>query len=77
MKSQLNIEVRTQKLTKRIAKNIKILRIETGLTQSDMVSLGYNSRWYQRLESGNHIPTIITLEKLAFTFKVEISDLLK
>lgn len=41
-----------------------------------MVQLGLNYRYYQKLESGSHSPTLFTLFKLSKAFKVKISDLI-
>ncbi len=73
----MEIDDRTWKTVKRIAKNIRLIRNERGLTQEDMGELGFGPRWYQRLESGRHIPTIPTLDRLARAFKVDITDFFK
>ena len=67
-------ERRTWSLAKRIATNIKRIRLEKGLTQEDMGERGLGPRWYQRLESGRQIPTITALDKLARIFDVDIRD---
>lgn len=77
MKKKLSIDAKTWRLIKKIATNIKIIRKRRGLTQEDMAKLGFNPRWFQRLESGKHIPTLPTLVQLAKAFKVEISDFFK
>ena len=80
MKGEKEVEQLTAVLVKQIAQNVKTLRTKKGLTQAAMVRFGFNSRWYQRLESGNHIPTIPTiptLVKLAQAFNVNIADLLQ
>lgn len=77
MKSNEHIDPDTWMLIKKISVNIKTNRKHLGLTQVDMANLGFGSRWYQRLESGRHIPTIPTLHRLAKVFKVEVSDLFK
>ncbi len=64
---------KTAQLLKRISKNIRELRLAKGLTQQDMTEFGYDARWYQRLESGRHVPTLPTLLKLAKTFKIDVS----
>ncbi len=73
MRKRNEIDAKTWKLVKKIAKNIKTIRKSNGLTQEDMDELGFNPRWFQRLESGTHIPTIPTLDRLARVFKVEIT----
>jgi transcriptional regulator with XRE-family HTH domain len=77
MKSNANIDARTWALVKKISLNIKSVRKKKGLTQKDMAEFGFGPRWYQRLESGKHIPTLPTLDKLAVAFKVDISDFFK
>jgi transcriptional regulator with XRE-family HTH domain len=77
MKSNAHIEVRTWNLVKQISLNIKEARKKRGLTQADMSTFGFGARWYQRLESGKHIPTIPTLDKLASAFKIDIGEFFK
>lgn len=77
MKSTNNIDARTWSLVEKISLNIKTIRKKKGLTQKDMATYGFGARWYQRLESGKHIPTIPTLDKLAVAFKIDISDFFK
>lgn len=62
------------KVVRRLARNIKAKRKSLNLTQTDMSEFGFGARWYQRLESGSHVPTIPTLCKLAAAFKVEVSE---
>ena len=77
MKRNSQIDARTWTLIKKIAQNIKAIRKQKGLTQVDMASMGFGARWYQRLESGKHIPTIPTLDKLAHAFDVKIEEFFK
>lgn len=77
MKSNAHIDAKTWALIKRVSQNIKTMRKKRGYTQTDMANFGFGARWYQRLESGKHIPTIPTLDKLAHAFKVDISELFK
>jgi len=65
------------KVIRRMARNIKATRKSQKLTQIDMNEFGFGARWYQRLESGKHVPTIPTLCKLASAFKVDISEFFK
>lgn len=62
---------------RKMAQNIRKMREEKGLTQEDMAEHGFGPRWYQRFETGRHIPTIPTLDKLARVFKVNIADFFK
>jgi transcriptional regulator with XRE-family HTH domain len=41
-----------------------------------MASFGLDEKYYQRLESGQVNPTLLTLYKLARAFEVSLSDLL-
>lgn len=77
MKSNAHIDAKTWILIKKISQNIKAVRKKKGLTQVDMASYGFGARWYQRLESGTHIPTIPTLDKLAHAFKIDITEFFK
>lgn len=77
MKKRQEIDEKTWKLVRRIAKNIRLIRKSKGLTQEDMGEFGFGPRWYQRFESGTHIPTIPTLDKLARAFKVDITEFFK
>ncbi|KYG64601.1 hypothetical protein AZI85_04105 [Bdellovibrio bacteriovorus] len=58
----------------RIAVNIKRIRKNKGLSQRNMEDFGFDLRNYQRLEAGNHSPSLYTLHKLALAFRVEISE---
>lgn len=71
------VDERTKRLIRKIAKNIKRIREERGWTQEYMGELGFGPRWYQRFESGRHMPTIPTLDKLSRAFKVDISEFFK
>nr|WP_295898892.1 helix-turn-helix transcriptional regulator [uncultured Bdellovibrio sp.] len=73
----MQIDEKTWKLVRRISKNIRRLREERGWTQEDMEDHGFGVRWYQRFESGRHVFTLPTLDKLARAFKVDITELFK
>lgn len=77
MKRRKDIDARTWRLIRKIALNIRRIREKKGLTQEDMENHGFGPRWYQRFESGRHIPTIPTLDQLARAFKVEITEFFK
>lgn len=77
MAKREEIDERTWRLVRRIAKNIRELREKRGWTQEDMEEQGYAPRWYQRLESGRYIPTLPTLDRLARTFRVGVTDLFR
>lgn len=75
--SLMATDERIRRLTRRIAKNVKRLREERGWTQEYMGELGFGPRWYQRFESGRHIMTLSTLDKLSRVFKVDIIEFFK
>jgi transcriptional regulator with XRE-family HTH domain len=77
MRKKEDVDEKTWKLVRRVARNIRQLRLDRGWTQEDMGERGFGPRWYQRFESGQHIPTLPTLDRLARVFRVEISDLFK
>jgi DNA-binding XRE family transcriptional regulator len=65
------------KLMKRIAENIRRVRDAKGLTQEDMLSLGIERRWFQRIESGTYSVSLPTLDRVSRAFKVDISEFFK
>ncbi len=67
----------TNEIIRRIAANIKELRLSKSLKQTDMAQYGFGYRWYQRLESGRHVPTLPTMIKLAKSLEVDIADLFR
>lgn len=71
------IEKSYDELTARIAKNIKRIRKLRGLSQSNMAKYGFDVRNYQRLEQGNHSPSLFTLHKLSDIFNVAIEEFFK
>lgn len=62
---------------KRLGKNAQRLRRKKNWTQEEMRNLGYNYRYYQKLENGDVNATLDTLVKLANTFQCKLTDLLK
>lgn len=65
------------KLMEKISQNIKRVRIKKGMTQEDMLSLGFERRWYQRIESGKYSVSLSTLHNLAKSLKTDISEFFK
>lgn len=65
------------RLLKRISANLKMLRNKLKITQEGMADLGFNYRYYQKLESGSYSFNLHTLYRLAKVFKVDLKDLLK
>ena len=62
----------------KLAKRIKALREQRGLSQEALAEKAGVSRGYlARLEIGRHDPTVGTVEKLAKALRVKVTDLLK
>lgn len=72
-----SIEKRYDKVMLRIAENIKKIRKSKGLSQRNMENHGFDLRNYQRLEAGNHSPSLYTLHKLSIAFRVDIGEFFK
>ena len=70
-----SLEELYKKKIKKVASNIKKARTDNGYTQAQMESFGFDLRNYQRLESGEHSPSLFTLFKLSKAFNVELSEL--
>jgi transcriptional regulator with XRE-family HTH domain len=60
-----------------LGNRLRELRTYRNLRQLDMESLGLSYKYYQRLESGQVNPTLITLHKLAAAFDVSVYDLFR
>jgi transcriptional regulator with XRE-family HTH domain len=56
---------------------LRHLRKARKLRQLDMADFGLSSKYYQRLESGQVNPTLLTLHKLASAFEVSVYDLFR
>ncbi|MES2526393.1 MAG: helix-turn-helix transcriptional regulator [Bdellovibrionota bacterium] len=67
----------TNEIIRRIAANVKEQRLSKGLKQTDMAQYGFGYRWYQRLESGRHVPTLPTMIKLARSLEIDIAELFR
>lgn len=70
-----SLEELYKKKIKKIASNIKNTRNAKGYTQAQMEKFGFDLRNYQRLESGEHSPSLFTLFKLSKAFNIELSEL--
>lgn len=70
-------EHKYERLLAKIATNIKRIRKSSGLSQRDMETFGFDLRNYQRLEAGNHSPSLYTIHKLALAFKVDLEEFFK
>lgn len=62
---------------KKTAKNIKVFREGSGLTQESMTKFGFNARHYQDIESGKINISIETIFRLSKAFKKKPEDFLK
>ena len=56
---------------------LRQLRKYRNLRQLDMACFGLNYKYYQRLESGQVNPTLLTLHRLAEAFEVSVCDLFR
>ena len=56
---------------------LRYLRKTRKLRQLDMEDFGLNYKYYQRLESGQVNPTLLTMHKLASAFEVAVYDLFR
>lgn len=64
-------------LLRKVAKNIRQYRELRGYTQEQVAELGnFNYRYYQKLESGTHSFNLRTLNRLAETLDVDVSELI-
>lgn len=62
---------------KQVAENIKRMRKKCGLTQEDMAKFGFNIRHYQDVEGGKVSITLETLYRIAKSFQIDPSKLIK
>jgi transcriptional regulator with XRE-family HTH domain len=74
-KTKTELDEHYWKLMRRVSANIRRIREKKGLTQEDMLALGFERRWYQRMESGTYSVSLPTLDRVARAFKVDISEL--
>lgn len=66
------------KLTKTICKRIKKYRSDKGLTQEDLAEkVGVSRVYIGYVEQGRNTPSLETLEKIAKSLKVSLSDLVE
>jgi len=76
-KTKTTLDDRYWRLMRRIAGNIRRIREGKNLTQEDMLSLGIERRWFQRIESGTYSVSLPTLDRVARALKVDISEFFK
>ena len=64
------------KMFKKFGERCKRLREQKGLTQEDMMTYGFSTRFYQRIEAGKpiHLKTVF---KLASVFKIKTAEMFK
>jgi len=66
------------KISKKLGNNLKMIRLEKGMSQGDICRASGMDRGYiSRVESGQKNPTISNLEKIAMALKVSPDELLK
>jgi len=64
-------------IRKKLAENIKKIRLSKELTQGDICRLtGMDRAYISSLEAGKRNPTIINVEKIAKALQVDVKDLL-
>jgi len=59
---------------KRLGQRIRQLRTQKGMTQEDMLSYGFSTRHYQRIEAGLSI-NVKTALRLCKIFEISLSEL--
>lgn len=63
-------------ITKRVAKKLKALRLERGLTQAKVAqNANMSTNYYAKIERGEVRPSIDIYERLAKSLKVTASDI--
>jgi transcriptional regulator with XRE-family HTH domain len=64
-----------ESLRVRFGKRCRKLRHEAGLSQLDMVRLGFSLSHYQKIERGSLDPRLSTMTKIAECFGISLSEL--
>jgi transcriptional regulator with XRE-family HTH domain len=64
------------KFFRALGQKVKELRKRKGLTQEDMISLGFSARHWQQIEAGRPI-TVTTLLRICGTFDVQVDKLVR
>ena len=66
------------KSAKKLGENMKRIRFENGMSQSDICrKLGVDRSYISNVENGNKNPTLSTITKLAKALGVSVDELLK
>jgi len=74
----MSSEVEYHRLIAAFSRNLREIRNKMGLTQEELsAKCGFNYRFYQKLESGKHSPSLATLFRLSKALKVNLTELLK
>jgi len=66
-----------ERLLKLMGRRVYELRKKAKLTQEDMMSYGFERRYYQRIESGTVNLSLKSLNKLAKVFRLSVAELMK
>ena len=66
-----------ERLLKLMGRRVYELRKKAKLTQEDMMSYGFERRYYQRIESGTVNLSLQSLNKLAKAFRLSLAELMK
>jgi len=66
-----------ERLLKLVGRRTRELRLKTGLTQEDMMSQGFERRYYQRIEAGEVNLSLKSLNKLAKAFGAAVWELIR
>jgi len=66
-----------ERLLKLVGRRTRELRLKVGLTQEDIMSRGFERRYYQRIEAGQVNPSLKSLNKLAKALSVPIWELIR
>lgn len=66
-----------ERLLKLMGRRVHDLRKKAKLTQEDMMSYGFERRYYQRIESGTVNLSLKSLNKLAKVFGLSVAELMK
>ena len=67
----------SERILQDLGNRLRELRKGRNLRQLDMASFGLSYKYYQRLESGQVNPTLVTLQRLATAFDVSVYDLFR
>jgi len=73
-KKDTELDEKYWKLVKRVSSNIRRIREQKGRTQEEMASLGFERRWFQRIESGTYSISLPTLDRLARVLKTDVIE---